>query len=98
MLPHWIPTGRSHPGPVSRLRDLFALGYRGLRRSRSMLRYTIAAGLSAFTHSLRQNLPFSPGFEDAVATAQWLDAAARSTEVGRHVSRDEAFQLSGGDG
>jgi predicted dehydrogenase len=70
------------PRLSSRGRDLLVLGYRGLRRSRSMMRYSVASVLAAFTQSLRHGLPFSPGFDDAVANASWLDAAALAIELG----------------
>ena len=66
--------------PLEGARDLVVLCYRGLRRSRSMMRYSVAAALAAFTESISRGEPFSPGFEEAVSTAKWLDAAALSLE------------------
>jgi predicted dehydrogenase len=77
------PGGRPWAG-ASRwtVRDLAVLGYRGLRRSRSMMRYSVAAALGAFVSSIRCNLPFEPGFDDAVATARCLDVMATSLDPG----------------
>jgi predicted dehydrogenase len=79
-------TGRSAMGWA---RDLAVLCYRGLRRSRSMMRYSVAAALAAFTESIARGLPFSPGFEDAAANAIWLDAAARAMDLGVPVGAGE---------
>ena len=68
-------------------RDLAVFGYRGLRRSHSMMRYSVAAALAAFTESIRRDLPFCPGYEDATANATWLDAAARAMELGTRIDR-----------
>jgi predicted dehydrogenase len=67
--------------PISALvlgRDALVLGYRAIRRSRSMARYSIAAAIGAFVHALQSGEPFEPGFADARRNAIWLDAAARS--------------------
>lgn len=72
-------TGRSVLGCV---RDIAVLGYRGVRRSHSMMRYTVTAALAAFTRSISGALPFSPGFDDALANSTVLDAAARALELG----------------
>lgn len=63
---------------VDRARDLVVFGYRGLRRSHSMLRWTIGAALQSFVESIRRSRPFTPGFEDAVTNAALLEAAADS--------------------
>jgi predicted dehydrogenase len=79
-----------HPGHrlTSTVRDLATLCYRGLRRSHSMMRFSVAAAVAAFVDSIRRGAPFSPGFEDAAADTAWLDAAARSIELGVPVARD----------
>jgi len=83
------PQGGPTGGPLtSAVRDLATLCYRGLRRSRSMMRFSVAAALAAFVDSIRRGSPFSPGFEDAAADTAWLDAAARSMELGGPVERD----------
>jgi predicted dehydrogenase len=70
-------------GPLVRWSlDAAALGYRALRRSQSMGQASIRCALSAFTHSLRTNSPFSPSFADGVRNARWLAAAARSAAAG----------------
>jgi predicted dehydrogenase len=81
---HWGGRGEGNKrrSPLGCARDLATLCYRGLRRSRSMVRYTVAAALVAFTDSIRRGVPFSPGFEDAAANATWLDAAALALELG----------------
>jgi predicted dehydrogenase len=63
-------------------RDLVVLCYRAVRRSHSMMRYSVAAVLTAFAESIRRGLPFSPGFDDAAANTKWLDAAAFALEFG----------------
>jgi predicted dehydrogenase len=84
-------TGRSALGWAG---DLAVLCYRGLRRSHSMVRYTVAAALATFTDSISRGLPFSPGFEDAAANAIWLDAAARAMELGVPVAPGGAPDVS----
>ena len=84
-------TGRSALGLA---RDLTVLCYRGFRRSHSMMRYSVAAALAAFANSISYGLPFSPGYEDAVANAVWLDAAARSMELGVPVAAGGAPGVS----
>jgi len=69
------------PGSTAAL-DLMVLGYRGLRRSRSMLRYSVTGALKTFLTSLRDGQPFSPGFVEAEANARLLDAAADAMECG----------------
>jgi predicted dehydrogenase len=80
---HWEGRGEGETpwSPLERARDLATLCYRGLRRSRSMVRYTVTAALAAFTDSIRRGLLFSPGFADAAANATWLDAAALALEL-----------------
>jgi predicted dehydrogenase len=66
-----------------RVRDLVTLVYRGLRRSRSMARYSIHAALAAFVEAVRQREPFAPGWEAAVRNVRALEAASRAAETGR---------------
>lgn len=78
-------------------RDLMTIGYRGLRRSRSMARYSIAASISAFVEDVVADRPFSSGFAEAERSTHWLEAAADSLASGRRVSigsrpRDGASQ------
>jgi predicted dehydrogenase len=89
MAVHLGGRGKAGRSPLGYARDLVVLCYRGLRRSRSMVRYTVAAALTTFTDSIRRGLPFSPGFEDAAANMTWLDAAARAMELGIPVSPRE---------
>lgn len=58
--------------------DLATLGYRGLYRSRSMLRYSVREALMNFLHALNRGARFSPGFEDALRVARWLVIAERA--------------------
>lgn len=76
---------RIRRSPFGWASDFASLCYRGLRRSRAMMRYSVNAALVAFTDSIRHGLPFSPGFEDAAADATWLDAAALALELRRSV-------------
>jgi len=64
-----------------RLRDLAVYGYRGLRRSHSMARYSIHAALAAFVDAVRRREPFVPGWDAAVANMRALDAANRSART-----------------
>lgn len=61
------------------------LGYRGVFRGRSMLRYTVHASIAKFIEALGKGAPFSPGFEDALRVATWLEAAMRSAAHGQPV-------------
>jgi predicted dehydrogenase len=83
----WLsdPNMTVHQGPrnarasaLDRARDLVAFGYRGLRRSRSMSRYSISAALESFVDCIRRGLPFAPGFDHAVMNASLLEAAVDS--------------------
>lgn len=58
--------------------NLAALGFRGLVRSRSMLRYTVRAALESFVQSLSTGQALRPGFADAFRVALWTEAASRS--------------------
>jgi predicted dehydrogenase len=75
---HREPSGTTGPRVAARLRDAAVLGYRALRRSRSMARFSIRSALDFFVRALRHGEPFAPGFEDAVRNVRWLEAAARS--------------------
>jgi len=85
---HVEPTGGSPGRPT--LLDLAALGSRGVFRSRSMSRRSIALALDAFVGGIRHGDPFSPGFVDAARNARLLDAAARSLVLGAAVELDGA--------
>lgn len=52
------------------------LAYRGVRRGRSMARYSLQAALAAFLRAVRRGDEFSPGFEDAAKNTKWLEAAS----------------------
>ncbi len=73
---------------IDRGRDLVAFGYRGLRRSQSMSRWTIAAALQSFVECIRQRAPFAPGFDDAAMNAALLEAAAGSMAPTAPVLKD----------
>jgi len=66
--------------------DFAALGYRGIFRSRSMLRYSVAASLSAFFEAIDSSCPFNPGIEDALRIAKWAQAAHESLQRGCAIS------------
>jgi predicted dehydrogenase len=73
------------PSPWAALSDLALLGCRGVIRSRSMSRRSIALAIGAFVDGVRRSLPLSPGFAEASRSARLLEAAARSLEVGSAV-------------
>lgn len=84
--PAWVERRPSMHGRLARSAvDLATLGYRGLVRSQSMLRYSVSAALESFVDTLGSTRPFQPGFEDALRVARWAGAAARSIAVGRAV-------------
>lgn len=72
-------------GPVSRCTDLCLLCYRGLHRSQSMARNSIAASIAAFVTAIREGSPFWPGFAEAAKNALWLEAACHSLSTGQAV-------------
>ncbi len=80
--------GNVRDGWKERMFSLVALGYRGVRRSRSMLRYSIAQALAGFVTSVRDRTPFEPSLADAVANLRILAAAAKSADTGRTVEID----------
>jgi predicted dehydrogenase len=69
-------------GIAARCVDGAIFGYRALRRDRTMSRSSIRRALTSFVRALREDTPFSPGFEDAVRNALWVEAAARSAADG----------------
>ena len=71
--------------PWAALSDLALLGCRGVLRSRSMSRRSIALAIGAFVDGVRRSLPFSPGFAEAARSTRLLEAAARSLEAGTAV-------------
>jgi predicted dehydrogenase len=85
-VPAWVEKRPSPPGRLARLAvDSATLGYRGLVRSRSMLRYSVHAALESFFGTLGSTQAFEPGFADALRVARWASAAARSIAGGRAV-------------
>jgi predicted dehydrogenase len=68
-----------------RLRDLAVFGYRGLRRSHSMARYSIHAALAAFVDAVRHHRALAPGWDAAVRNVRALEAAALAAARGRAV-------------
>jgi predicted dehydrogenase len=73
------------PRWFDRCTDAAVFAYRAIRRDRSMGRYSIRASLAAFLRRLRAKARFSPGFDDAVTNARWLEAASRSIVEGKAV-------------
>lgn len=71
--------------PLDRGRDLLLLGYRGVRRSRSMARHSIAAALAAFFDAVRAGACFQPDFRAAARNVAWLGAASRALASGETV-------------
>jgi predicted dehydrogenase len=91
---HVEKEGARHNPVVPWLFDAVALGYKGLRRSRSMGRASIRAALAAFVQSVRNGAPFAPGFRDGVRNALWVDAAARSAASAGSPQRPEPLRAS----
>jgi predicted dehydrogenase len=60
------------------LADALAIGYRALRRERSMLHYTVRSSIAEFLCALSRGQPFSPNLDDAIENAICLEAAVRS--------------------
>jgi predicted dehydrogenase len=71
--------------PWAAAADVALLAWRGVLRSRSMSRRSIALAIGAFVEGIRRSTPFSPGFAEAAASSRLLDAAARSAELGTTV-------------
>ncbi len=82
----WEPRSQRRQSLARKCADLAQLGYRGLVRDRSMLRFTIAAALENFFRALRYRRPFSPGFTDAFDIAVWTAAARQSVAEKRPVT------------
>jgi predicted dehydrogenase len=79
-----IERGRA-AAPWAALSDLAVLGWRGVLRSRSMSRQSIALAIGAFVESIKRSVPFSPAFAEAARSTRLLEAAARSMELGTAV-------------
>ena len=73
------------PARWSTLADMALLGCRGLLRSRSMSRRSIALAIETFVERVGRSAPFWPGFADASRSTRLLEAAARSLELGTAV-------------
>lgn len=73
---------RAHPRR-EQLADAAALAYRGLFRSRSLLRASIRGALGEFIAALREGRAPTPGMEDALRNAAWLEAVQRSIDTGQ---------------
>jgi len=71
--------------PWAALSDLALLGWRGVFRSRSMSRHSIARAIGTFVECVERSTPFSPGFAEAARSSRLLDAAATSLALGRPV-------------
>jgi predicted dehydrogenase len=80
----------SHRRGRGRLRDLAVFGYRGLRRSHSMARYSIHAALAAFVEATRHQRPPVPGWDAAVQNVRALEAAMLAARRGRVVPLEMA--------
>lgn len=72
------------------VRDVAVLGYRGLRRSRSMARFSIHAALASFVEATRVGAPFVPGWDAAVRNVRGLEVALRAAEAGGAVRVEAA--------
>lgn len=73
----WVERHRSwHQRVLQALPDLAALGYRGIVRSQSMMRYSVSQALRSFVEALESSRPFSPGFPDALRVARYTRLAA----------------------
>ncbi len=70
---------------LAALSDYALLGWRGVFRSRSMSRRSIALAIGAFVDGIKASAPFSPGFADAARSTRLLEAAALSLKLGRPV-------------
>lgn len=66
--------------------DLISFGHKVLRRDQSMLRFTVRESIKTFIHSLRSGESFSPGLEEAVTIATYLQAAIQSSANGKVVT------------
>ena len=90
---------RRDPTPLGRLAsscaDFASLAYRGLFRSRSMLRFSVRASLGHFFDALRSGDRFVPGFEDALRVARCTAAAEQSIAQGKRVALDGTGAQSG---
>jgi predicted dehydrogenase len=84
---HLQRKGERGPRIAARCRDLALFAYRGVRRDRTMTRYSICRALASFVRSLETGGPFSPGFDEAVGNVRWLEAAERSIADGLAVQR-----------
>ena len=51
-----------------------------------MLRFTVRESIKTFMHSLRSGESFSPGVEEAVTIATYLQAAIQSSAHGKEVT------------
>ena len=85
MAVHLTPERLRGPRWADRCTDAAVFAYRAIRRGRSMGRHSIRASLEAFVRCLRANARFSPGFDDAVTNARWLEAASLSVAERRAV-------------
>jgi predicted dehydrogenase len=66
--------------------DLVSFGHKAMRREQSMLRFTVRESIKTFIHSLRRGESFSPGLDEAVTIATYLQAAIQSSTNGTPVA------------
>ena len=66
--------------------DLVSFGHKALRREQSMLRFTVRESIATFIDSLRSGRTFSPGLDEAVTIATYLQAAIQSSAKGTPVA------------
>ena len=66
--------------------DLVSFGHKAMRREQSMLRFTVRESIKTFIHSLRSGESFSPGLDEAVTIATYLQAAMQSSANGTPVA------------
>jgi predicted dehydrogenase len=85
----WVERRRSwHERALQAVPDLAVLGYRGIVRSQSMMRYSVSQALRSFVEAMESARPFSPGFSDALRVARYTKLAEeRLTEKRESASR-----------
>ena len=80
-----VERGRT-PRPWAAFSDLAGLGWRGVFRSQSMSRWSVARAIRAFVEGVEQSIPFSPGFAEAARSTRLLEAAVTSLTLARPVA------------
>jgi predicted dehydrogenase len=80
---HVTPLGARPHRLRERMRDAAALAWRAAFRGQSLLRASVRGALAEFVAARAEGRAPSPGLEDALRNAAWLEAVQRAVDTGQ---------------